>query len=163
MNKTKLAFTACSLSMLLLAGYAVAQEEMKQGFVVIRATELEWKDGPTSLPQGIQLSVLEGDMTKEGPFTVRLRLPKGTKIAPHHHPAIEHVTVLEGDFSIGDGEKWNDKALRNLEQGSFVMMEKGHRHFAMSKKGAVIQLHGIGPWGITYVNPADDPSRRASK
>jgi hypothetical protein len=31
-------------------------------------------------------------------------------------------------------------------------------HFARADKATVIQLHGTGPWGLTYVNPADQPN-----
>ena len=163
MKKTKPALIACSLSVLLIAGYAIAEEPMKHGSVVITPSDLQWKNAPPSLPAGVQVAMLEGDLAKEGPFTARLKLPRGTEIRPHQHPGIEHVTVIEGTFSIGEGDKWDPKSMRDLKAGSFALLEKDHHHFAMSKDGAVVQLHGVGPWGITYVNPADDPARRASK
>jgi hypothetical protein len=36
------------------------------------------------------------------------------------------------------------------------------KHFAAAKSETVVQLHGIGPWRINYLNPADDP-RNARK
>ena len=41
-----------------------------------------------------------------------------------------------------------------------MLMKAGTRHFAWSKSGAVIQVHGMGPFAITYVNPADDPRKK---
>ena len=63
---------------------------------------------------------------------------------------------------MGIGEKWDDKALHEMGVGSFMVMKTGVRHFAMTKNGADVQLHGMGPWGITYVNPNDDPAKQVS-
>jgi len=119
--------------------------------------ELTWSDAPPSLPAGAKLAVLEGDPTKEGPFTMRLKVPAGYKVASHWHPALEHVTVISGTVSFGLGEKFDQKALKEMPAGSFMVMATGTRHFAWSKDGGTVQIHGIGPWGITYVNPSDDP------
>jgi hypothetical protein len=67
--------------------------------------EIQWKDGPVSLPAGAKVAVLEGDPSKEGFFTMRLLLPDGFKIQPHWHPKVEHVTVISGTFNVGMGEK----------------------------------------------------------
>jgi uncharacterized protein (TIGR02246 family) len=120
---------------------------------------LEWRDGPPSLPPGAKFAVLEGDPAKAGPFTFRLRFPNGYRVPPHFHPVIEHVTVLSGALSIGQGERWDDSKLVRLEPGGFMHMPPGTRHFALATGETVIQLHSIGPWGVTYVNPADDPRK----
>jgi len=104
--------------------------------------EIQWKDGPASLPPGAKVAVLEGDPSKEGFFTMRLWLPDGFKIQPHWHPKVEHVTVISGTFNVGMG---------------FWPAEM--KHFAWAKGETVLQLHGTGPWMITYVNPSDDPRR----
>ena len=119
--------------------------------------EITWSDGPASLPGGARVAVLEGNPTAEGPFTMRLKLPKGYKIQPHWHPAVEHVTVISGTLNLGMGDKFNDSAGRALPANSFAFMTPGMRHFAWVQEDTVIQVHGIGPWKINYVNPADDP------
>jgi hypothetical protein len=124
--------------------------------------EVKWKDGPASLPAGAIFAVLDGDPAKEGFFTMRLWLPDGFKIAPHWHPKVEHVTVISGTFNLGMGEKFDQSATREMPTGTFGFWAAGMRHFAWAKGDTVIQLHGIGPWMITYVNPADDP-RNAKK
>jgi uncharacterized protein (TIGR02246 family) len=123
------------------------------------ARELVWRDGPPSLPAGAKMALLEGDPAKAGPFTLRLRAPAGYRIPPHFHPVIEHVTVVSGAFSIGQGERWDDSKLVRLDAGDFIHMPPGSRHFALATGETVIQLHSTGPWGITYVNPGDDPRR----
>jgi len=144
-----------ALSAIAIAAYA--DDMAKMDHHMVTAKEVQWNDGPPSLPPGAKLAVIDGDPAKEGPFTMRAKLPAKYKVPPHTHPGREHVTVIEGTFQMGLGEKWDDKAMKDLAAGSFAVMEKGTKHFAGCKKGCTIQIHGIGPWGINYVNPADDP------
>jgi quercetin dioxygenase-like cupin family protein len=130
---------------------------------MVTPKQLEWKDGPPSLPPGAKAALLEGDPAKAGPFTLRVKIPKGYKIPPHTHPAIEHVTVLQGVLRMGVGETWDDKALSDLPAGAYAVMQVGTKHFVVCKQECTLQLHGIGPWGITYVNPADDPRNQTKK
>jgi anti-sigma factor ChrR (cupin superfamily) len=123
------------------------------------AKDLEWKDLP-SIP-GAKIAILEGPMNVEGPFTVRIK-GKGLKIPPHTHPGVEHVTVLAGEFSMGMGEKWDDKAMHTLKVGDVMIMQPNTPHFAGSKGETTLQLHGMGPWKVVYVNPADDPANKAA-
>jgi quercetin dioxygenase-like cupin family protein len=134
-----------------------------EGHTMVLPNKIEWKDAPPALPPGAKTAVLEGDPSKAGPFTMRIQMPKGYKIQPHTHPAAEHVTVLQGKFQMGLGDKWDDKALHDIPVGGFAVMQVGTKHFAACKQACTVQLHGIGPWGITYVNPADDPRNQAKK
>lgn len=121
---------------------------------------LTWTTGPKSLPPGSQIMVLEGDPAKAGPFTVRLKFPANYKIQPHWHPAIEHVTVMEGQFYMGPGDKYEEKNAQALNTGGFAVMPIKFNHFAFTKeKPATVQLHGIGPWDIIYLDPANDPRK----
>jgi quercetin dioxygenase-like cupin family protein len=131
--------------------------------ILVTPSAIQWADGPPSLPPGAKAAVVEGKPNEPGLFTMRVKLPANYKIPPHWHPADEHVTVLSGSFRMGVGEKFDEKALHDLPVGGFAVMAKGTRHFAMSKGVTVLQLHGIGPWGINYVNPADDPRQAAAK
>lgn len=103
------------------------------------------------------MSVLEGDLSKPGAFTVRVKVPDGYKIPPHFHPGDEHVTVISGTLFIAHGDKFDAAMGKELSAGSFVLMPKGHHHFAWMRGETEVQLHGFGPWGITYINPTDDP------
>ena len=122
-------------------------------------SDLLWMDGPASIPTGAKLAVLEGDPGKDGPFTMRLKMPDAYEIPPHWHSKIEHVTVISGTFNLGFGESFDMKAGREMPAGTFGFMPPGMRHFAFTKGETVIQLHGVGPWDINYVNPADDPRK----
>jgi quercetin dioxygenase-like cupin family protein len=103
---------------------------------------------------------LEGNPAQEGPFTMRLQVPDGYSIPPHWHPAVEHVTVISGTFNLGTGEKFDKSQTRALPAGSFAFMQPGMRHFAWAKGETVIQVHGMGPWKLNYVNAADDPRNK---
>ena len=122
--------------------------------------QLQWRDGPPSLPAGAGFAVLEGDPSKEGLFTMRLRLPDAYQIPPHYHSGVEHVTVIAGTFNVGMGEKFDKAATKRMPAGTFGYWPPPMRHFAWAEGETILQLHGIGPWTVTYVNPADDPRKK---
>jgi quercetin dioxygenase-like cupin family protein len=121
--------------------------------------DLKWEAVP-SLPKGAQIAVIEGSMSQAAPFTIRLKFPANYRIPPHHHPAVERVTVLSGTFNMGIGEKFDQKATHSLPRGGVMIMQPKTPHFAWNKDEVVVQLHGTGPWGVTYVNPKDDPRKQ---
>ncbi len=127
--------------------------------MVLGPDEVEWRDGPASLPAGARFSVLEGDPSQRGFFTLRLRLPDGYVIPPHSHPGVERVTVVQGIFRLGMADRVDPTVTRALEPGSYFSMPPGMAHFAIAEGETVIQLTSIGPWQVNYVNPADDPRR----
>ena len=142
------------------ASVVIAQDAKPAGgHVMVTAAEMPWGEGPPSLPKGIRMALLAGDPAKAGPFTFRAKLPAGYRIAPHWHPVPEHVTVLEGTYAMGRGTAFDASALHELGAGSFSVMPAEERHFAYTKDGATIQVHGTGPFTVTYVDPADDPRR----
>jgi quercetin dioxygenase-like cupin family protein len=131
-----------------------------QSDVILDAQEIKWGPAPPSIPQGAQATVLCGDPSKEGLFSLRLKLPKGYAIAPHTHPKPEIVTVISGTFRLGMGEKADSSKGRALPAGSFFALSPGMAHFAYADADTVIQLNSTGPWTLTYVNPADDPRNK---
>lgn len=130
--------------------------------VLVNQKELKWVEGPASLPKGAMMAVVEGDpKAPNALFTIRVKLPANYKVMPHSHPADEHITVISGTFNMGMGETFDMKKATALTAGGFGVMPVGHKHFAFSKGETVIQLHGVGPWAINYVNPSDDPRNMA--
>ena len=152
-------FVALMVAMTLVTS-VLAQTGAKDEPSLYQATQIQWQPGPASLPPGAKLAVLEGDPTKDGPFTMRLMMPDGYRIPPHTHPKVEHVTVITGTFNLGMGEKFDQTAGRELPSGTFGFWPTGMKHFAWAKGETIIQLHGIGPWTINYLNPADDPRQK---
>jgi quercetin dioxygenase-like cupin family protein len=143
--------------------HSSASAARQEGHTMITPDQLKWGPAPPSLPPGSQLAVLEGDPSKAGgSFTIRAKLPDGDKFPPHWHPTIERIVVLEGTLGMGLGEKFDPAAGHELTAGSFAAMPKGVRHFAWAKGETLIQVSGVGPFEVIYVNPADDP-RKAPK
>lgn len=125
---------------------------------MITADTLKWGPPPPGLPAGSEVAVLSGDPAKAGEvFTLRVKMPAGYKVSPHWHPGDEHVSVLSGQLMLGMGETFDAAKMQAMAAGSFASMPKEMRHYVQAKGPTVIQVHGIGPFGITYVNPADDP------
>lgn len=129
----------------------------KSEHVMFSGADLKWSDAPPSLPAGGKVAVLEGDPAKEGPFTIRLQMPAGYKIPAHTHPTAEHVTVISGTLNLGMGPKFDEATIKEMPAGAYAVMPAGMQHFAGSKSGCVVQVHGTGPFQVVYVNPADDP------
>jgi quercetin dioxygenase-like cupin family protein len=123
-----------------------------------RSPDLQWGPAPAIFPPGAEMAVLQGNPGGADLFTVRLRFPNGYRIAPHTHPTDEHVTVISGGFLVGMGETVDAKAMMKLEAGGFVTAPANHAHYAEARGRTVVQVHAIGPFAMTYVNPADTPA-----
>ena len=127
---------------------------------VVKADAVQWGPAPPILPAGAQMAVLQGDPGKPGEYTVRLSAPDGYVVAPHWHPTTENVTVISGTFHVGAGDKVDKMAGDALTAGGFVSLPAHMHHYAWLEGPTVVQVHGIGPFQLTYVNPADDPSAK---
>lgn len=129
------------------------------GHLVAMPDTLKWVE-PAVLP-GARLAVVQGDPAKEGPFIYRLKMPAGYKIPPHLHKASENVTVLSGAFHVGIGEKFDQGSGQELPVGGFVSIPPKHPHYAWAgREETVVQVHGVGPTDLTFVNAADDPRKK---
>ena len=103
--------------------------------------------------------MLDGDPGKAGPFTIRFKFPDGYKIAPHWHSMDENITVVQGTFRAGMGETLTPTGLHDFPVGSFLKMPAKAPHFAAAKGVVIVQIHGTGPFDLTYVNPKDAPPK----
>jgi quercetin dioxygenase-like cupin family protein len=153
--------SSSTLAMLLVTGFSAtrlyAEETQSSEMGFHSPTSIEWKAGPAAIPPGAKMAVLEGDPTKDGPFVVRFQFPDGYHIAPHTHPKTERVTVISGTLLLAMGENLGRSAAKPMTAGTYGFWPEGMKHTAWSGGETVIQLHGMGPWQINYVNPADDP------
>ena len=129
------------------------------GHKMVSPNDLQWSDVP-SLPPGAKIAIIEGPISEAVPFTFRLKFPANYQIPAHWHPAIERVTVLSGTFYMGVGDKLDMQKSMSLSPGSMMIIQPKTNHFAWTKEEVVVQLNGTGPWGVTYVNPADDPRKK---
>jgi ChrR-like protein with cupin domain len=126
--------------------------------VVVTPDKIQWGPAPAIFPAGAQFAVLAGDPGKPGPFTVRLKFPDGYRVMPHWHPTAENVTVLSGEFHVGMGAKFDETSLTTLPAHSIAVVPAHHNHYAMAKGETEVQVSAMGPFKLTYVNPADDPT-----
>jgi quercetin dioxygenase-like cupin family protein len=146
-----------------LISAAIAQDSKTDTHVLAAPKDLKWGDPPPVFERGASFTVVSGDPSKEGLYVVRLKMPKGYRINPHWHPTDEHVTVISGTFALGMGETFDKSAMKDLPPGGYALLPAQMRHYAMATSAATVQVHGMGPFALTYVNPADDPTQRAAK
>ena len=128
--------------------------------VFVKPDALVWK----ALRPGAETAVVAGDPAKAGPFVMRFRYHGPARIPPHWHPNDEHITVLAGTFSLGMGEKSDETKTTDVTAGGYALLPAKMPHYAFAKgETTILQVHGIGPFTINYVNPEDDPNRAAAK
>lgn len=126
-------------------------------FHAIRAEDIEWKPF-AAFPPEVRLAILVGDPARPGPYVIRVKAPGGARLMPHRHPEDRIYTVISGVFYIGLGEEFDEAKLQAFAPGSVVVLPGGQAHFHWAKSGEYItQVTAIGPLGLGYVNPADDP------
>jgi hypothetical protein len=133
-----------------------------QAPIVVTPDKVQWGPAPPVFQPGAQFAVIAGDPGKPGPFIVRLKVPDGYKIMPHWHPTVENVTVLSGEFHVGMGDKFDESSMVTLPAKSTAVVPIHHNHYAMAKGETEVQVNGTGPFKLTYVNPADDPSKASA-
>jgi anti-sigma factor ChrR (cupin superfamily) len=143
-----------SLALLLVGATCALADDMK---MPVNASQLEWAPAPNFVPEGAQLAVLSGDPSKDGPYVLRMKMPAGYKVPAHNHPTTEMVTVISGDFHLGMGDKLNEEKGMLLTAGGYAEAPAKMNHYAWAGSPTIVQIHGQGPFAITYVNPDDDP------
>ena len=127
------------------------------------APAVTWAPAPPFLPPGARFAVLQGDPGQAGIYTIRLELPAGYVIRPHFHPTDEHITVLSGSFLVGMGDSLDTRHGGTLAAGGFITATAQAHHYAVARAKTVVQVHGEGPFAITYVRAADDPRAAAPR
>ena len=147
-----------SLILLLVGATGALADDMK---MPVNASQLEWAPAPNFVPEGAQIAVLSGDPSKDGLYVIRLKMPAGYKIPAHNHPTTEMVTVISGDFHLGMGEKLDEERGALLTAGGYAEAPAKMSHYAWATSPTIVQVHGQGPFAITYVNPADDPRSKS--
>lgn len=157
--KLKFASTALCFG-LVLCSLSSEAADSNDGSVFVNAKQIKWGDAPPNLPPGAKLAVLYGDPGKAEPYTIRLMLPADYHIAPHWHTLPEQLTIISGAFYIGMGDKANMATAHALLPGGFHFLPSKAHHFAATKVPTVVQVNGIGPFDINYLNPADDPTKQ---
>ena len=142
------------------------KSDMKSGDAKMAGTytnpsEVKWGDAPPVFPKGAKMAVLEGDPFKAGPYVARLKMPGNYKIAAHWHTNDEDLTIVSGEFFLGEGDKLDMKG-HGLKAGGFHHLPGKTHHYAYTKGDTVVQINAMGPFDITYVDAKEDPSKMAA-
>jgi uncharacterized RmlC-like cupin family protein len=161
--RNELTLGASILGAALLAAPASFAADAAPGQIYMNTDEVKWGDAPPVLPKGAKMAVLQGDPGKSGAFVARLKVPANYKIAPHWHSADEDLTIISGTFYLAEGDKLDTKNAHAMKAGGFHHLPAKTHHFAYAKGPAVVQISSTGPFDITYINPADDPSKVPAK
>lgn len=109
------------------------------------------------------MAVVTGDPGKAAPFVVELRLPNGYRFPPHFHPTDETVEVKQGTFLYGMGDVFDLAKTKPMHVGDKGSIPAGMHHFATAQGHTIVSVSAMGPFAMTYVNPADDPQMHAAK
>ena len=124
--------------------------------------ELKWMDNPPGLPGGASMAVVKGDPGKKGMFTIQIRMPSNYAVRPHWHPTDENVTLVSGKLAYGMSDQLDRAAAQAMNPGEKIVMKAKQHHWVFTGDGAVVEVTAMGPFMITYVNPADDPRGAAA-
>ena len=131
-------------------------------FRSILSEDIDWKPFP-AFPPTVRLAVVVGQPSEPGPYTIRVKVPHGVKLMPHRHPEDRVYTVISGVFYIGVGERFDAEKLEAYPPGSVVVLPGDTPHFHWAKSSEyVTQVSAIGPLGLDYLDPKDDPRNSKS-
>ena len=126
-------------------------------FRAILPEEIDWKPF-AAFPPSARLAVVVGQPLEDGPYTIRVKVPRGAKLMPHKHPEDRIYTVISGMFYIGLGDRFDSEKLVAYPPGAVIILPGNTSHFHWAKSGDYItQVTGLGPLGIEYMNSKDDP------
>jgi hypothetical protein len=149
--------TALSVGVLVVAVSAALAVEPHH--TVVTADTVSWGPAPPSLPRGAQAAALVGHPSREGPFVLRLKFPAGYMIPPHRHSKDEFVTVISGKVAIGAGDKVDRSPAHALAPAAFVHLPASMPHHLWTEVESVVQINGVGPFDVTYLDSRDDPRK----
>ena len=113
--------------------------------------EIKWFT-PPFYKDGRQRAQLLGDSAQGGFWIDRVKIPSGGRVLAHRHPHDEMVTVIEGTWYVGKGERFDAAKLKGYPAGSFIVIPAGLPHFVVAKDGSVIvQVSGNGKFDTEYL------------
>jgi hypothetical protein len=138
---------------------ATAVFAQHNGHRIVTAEDLKWENA-ASLPPGAKVAMIDGRINQEGPIIFRVKLPANYRIPPHFHGTHERVTMISGTLNIGIGDRFDAQKTTAMKPGTVNLMPPKMHHFAWTAEETVFQLNVVGPWTVTYLNPADDPRKQ---
>ena len=107
---------------------------------------------PSYYKDGRQRAQLFGDSSQGGAWVDRAKIPAGMRVLAHTHPQDELVTVIEGTWYLGEGDRFDAAKLKGYPAGSFIVIPAGVPHFVATKDAQVIvQLSGTEKFSSDYL------------
>jgi quercetin dioxygenase-like cupin family protein len=132
--------------------YSQEKKMSGEAHKIVHSGDLKW----TPIIKGCEIATVAGDPSAEGTqFVIRFRCADGAKVPAHWHPTDEYLTVLKGAFLVGTGDTLEESKLQTMNVGNFILMPKEMRHFAVNKGETIVQVHGMGPFKVNWVNPSE--------
>ena len=129
----------------------------QDSFRSVLPEDIDWKPFP-AFPPSARLAVVVGEPSEPGPYVIRVKLPAGVKLMPHHHPEGRVYTDISGLFHVGLGSQFDEGRLQAYPPGAVIVLSGGTPNFHCAKSGTcVTQVIAIGPLGLEYIDPIDDP------
>ena len=136
---------------------AGAHQPGQSAFKTILPEEIDWNPFP-AFPPSARLAVVVGQPLQQGPYTIRVKVPRGVKLMPHRHPEDRIYTVISGIFYIGLGDRFDAEKLKAYPPGAVIVLPGDISHFHWAKSGEYVsQVTAIGPLGMEYLSAKDDP------
>jgi quercetin dioxygenase-like cupin family protein len=146
--------TILSLGLLFTAAYAapLLSPQLRLTSSEVDLIQAHDSGAGTSGVAGIRTTVIAGDPTKDGPYTIRLNVPANTKIQAHTHRDDRTAVVVSGAWYFGYGPAASVALEKALPAGSFYTEPGGVAHFAETKADSVVvYISGYGPTDTVYV------------
>jgi len=135
----------------------------QDAFKAILSEDIDWRPFP-AFPPSVRLAVLVGQPSEAAPYVIRVKVPRDVRLMPHRHPEDRVYTVISGVFYIGLGDWFDRDKLQAYPPGSVVVLPGNTAHFHWARSGEyVTEVAAIGPLGIEYVDPKDDPRLGVSR
>jgi quercetin dioxygenase-like cupin family protein len=126
-------------------------QKSQKDLVGVMPEQVKWFT-PPYYTDGRQRAQLYGDSNQGGPWVDRVKIPPGKHVAAHIHPQDELVTVIDGTWYVGVGDKYDAAKLKGYPAGSFVLIPAGLSHFVAAMESPVIvQLSGGEKFRTEYV------------
>lgn len=132
---------AAVVTLLTTVNMAFTWANQKKEIVGLTPEQGRWL---TPYTDGRQRASLVGESSQGGTWVDRVKIPGGMRAFAHTHPQDEQVTVIEGTWYLGEGEKFDSTKLKGYPAGSFINIPSGVPHFVATEGTVIVQVSGTG-------------------
>ncbi len=153
MKKSLLVVAAACLAAPAFAADTGMGKGMGMGMTAMNKEDIKWMDTEAPFPKGAKTAVMQGDPSKPGIFTVRMKAPANYKVPAHWHSKDENLTVLSGTLYFGEGDNMKMQgAVHAIKAGGFHHVPAKTPHYVFTKAPVLLQVTGEGPFDMNYID-----------